>query len=265
MNLTIRTRFGIKFGSAEGAVDPLAGVSRDAASGILCPANAAEWEAVYTVAEIDTALIPSAVWLMQEGSGNLADSIGSLTLTASGAGITYGVTETGWTRKAITTTEGADGVFTNTDAGLPDIATTSCAILAYCRTTTSALLRSIFGMGPAATRCSAERLATGAPMIRNGAIPQDGVVDASGAIRPWLLQHNRTGASAALYTDQEKIVPVWSDTSAGKQITFGTLQNFGSTCSYVYAAPLFGAAAELTATQWKVLLQTLAWAPVWSP
>jgi hypothetical protein len=270
IGVAVGPRVGVASGVGEDdlfppTTDVLVGVSRDATSGVYCPANTAEWQIVYTAAGINPALTPSAVWLMQEASGNLADSVSTFTLVPTGAGIAYQQTEPGWARKSITTTEGADGVLTNTDAGLIDILVGSCAILSYCRTTTSALLRSIFGMGAAATRCSAERLATGAPMIRCGAVPQDGIVSAAGDIRPWWLTIDRTSLLAELDTDLERIIPTFSALASGKRITFGTLQNFCSTCSYNYAAMFFGNAAELTAAQRKTLLLTLGWAPVWAP
>ena len=56
----------------------------DDGSGIGCPANATEWAAVIAAAALTGVVtVPDALWLCQEASGDLADSIGTYTLTAS--------------------------------------------------------------------------------------------------------------------------------------------------------------------------------------
>ena len=54
-------------------------VTRDAASSKYTPASAAEWAELLSGSGLGA---PSSLWLCQESSGTLADSIGSRTLTA---------------------------------------------------------------------------------------------------------------------------------------------------------------------------------------
>lgn len=240
------------------------GVTQDAGSGVYCPASTAEWQLVYTAAGLNPALTPGGVWLMQEASGNLADSVATFTLAASGTGLAYQQTVAGWTRKAVTTTENGTGVFANADGGLTDIGVGNIALLGYAKPTTSGSLRSILGLGLSVTRCAGERAATtGFPSITCGLNSLGGAVDPSDRIRPWLVQMSRSQTIAALYTDAEKIIPTFGVTAAGRQVTFGALAANSSACSYVYGAVFLGNPGNLTAAQWKTLLQTLGWNVLW--
>lgn len=98
-------------------------VSKDAAAGIYCPASSTEWTNFIARKGLSVA-VPDALWLYQEASGNLADSIGSFTLTAAGTGATYQSAVTGWTRKGIAITDAATANFSSTSASLPDVSTT---------------------------------------------------------------------------------------------------------------------------------------------
>ncbi|HKP07589.1 MAG TPA: hypothetical protein VJU58_10095 [Microbacterium sp.] len=262
-------RIGVALGVSEdpisaGGAPVLPGVTRDASRGIYCPATAAEWTTVLTAAG-DATGGPSAVYTFQEASGNLVDQVGTFTCAVSGTGLAYQVTESGWTRKAITTTEGASGLFLNTDAGLPDISTNSCLVLTYVRTVSSISRRSIFGLGPAGSRCSAEReLTTGVPVIMDFPQQASGTIDPSGVVRPWWLQINQAASFAGILTDQEKIVPSWSGTAAGKRLTYGILQNNCSTAAYLYSAVFFNAAAEKSLAAIKSISQTLGWTIPWT-
>lgn len=243
----------------------IAGVTRDASSGIYCPASAGEWTLLMAAAGLATGN-PSALYLCQEASGNLADSIGTFTLTASGTGLSYQQTVGGWARKAINTTEAATGAFINTDAGLPDISTTSALILGYIKPTTTGTTRALLGMGAAATPIAVERLLTsGFPRLRCGATLVSGVGgDPTTQVRPWTAQINRTATLATVTDELEKVTTATLSTATGKQATLGNLFVTDSTCSYLYAAIFFGAAAELSSAQLKTLLTTLGFAPAFS-
>lgn len=239
----------------------LAGVTRDA-SGIYRPANAAEWAIIMTAADIASGG-PSALHLFQEPSGNLADSIGSFPLTASGTGTTYQQTIVGWSAKGVAMTSGSTGLFQSVSAALPDISTTSMFALAYAQPTTTAATRDVVGVGAASTRVLAQTTATtGAPRVMCGGNSAGGAVSASGAMRPWGLQINRTANFAALYTDAERISPSFGATVAGKSISVGNFAAGTATCVYTMLAVFFGAAAELTNAQVRALYTALGWTPL---
>ncbi len=241
----------------------LNGVTRDATSSIYCPATAAEWTSFLAVAG-DAAGGPSALYLCQEASGNLADSIGSFTLTASGTGITYAQTVSGWSRKGVAFNDGGSGAFTSTDAGLPDLSTESFAALWYWTATTPGANRMLTGMG-VTTTLSALVQTTAVGRCVSGANVATGVVNEAGLVRPWLLVHNKTGSSDVLYTDAEKVTPTFSTLTTGKTIGFG---QFGGTVhapgSLLYGVLFRGAAAERTSAKWKALLTTAGFSPLFS-
>lgn len=243
-----------------GAANPMASVTRDATSGIYCPATSSEWTTTLSAAG-DAVGGPSALYLCQEASGNLADSIGTFTLTASGTGLTYAQAVSGWARKGVSSNDGGTGVFTSTDAGLPDLSATSFAALAYFSATTPAANRTFAGMGTTTTTLGLVQ-STGVGRCLSGANSSVGAQVATGQVRPWVLMHNKTASADQLYNDMEKITPTFSATTTGKQFQFGSAAHAPG--SLVYLALFFGAAAERTSTQWKTLLTTLSWSPAFS-
>lgn len=268
--VTVGMRAGVAVGVPEDELgvpgtDPLAGVSRDASSSVYVPANGSEWTTLMNVAGVATGN-PSTTYLCQEASGNLADSIGTFTLAASGTGLLYQQTISGWTRKAVGTTTAGTGVFANADAGLPNIATNSILLMMYVQPTTIATRRDIIGFGAAATKCVAQNeVTTGfARALCNSNIGGPGAVNMGGSVHPWVLQANRTASTCTLYTDVEKITPAFSAAIAGQSITVGTFIAGCATARYLYGACWFNSAAEMTSGQVKAVLQTLGWTIPWS-
>src|SRR5690349_2669370 len=166
---------GVKHGSL-----PLAGgipgVTRDAASGVYCPATTAEWTTLLAAAGLGSGT-PTSIFRCDEASGNLADSgVGGFNLTASGTGIAYQQVQGGWSRPFVTTTDAGSGQFLNT--AVLDIATNSALLLVYANVSSSAATRSIAGLGVAATRCASERTATtGTMRFVSGTQTGTGTVD----------------------------------------------------------------------------------------
>jgi RHS repeat-associated protein len=83
------------------------GVTQDATSNWYVPANSTEWTNLLSGTGISN---PSQLWLMQESSGNLSDSIGTATLTATGT-VSYQQSVTGWSRKAVAPQAGGTNYF----------------------------------------------------------------------------------------------------------------------------------------------------------
>jgi hypothetical protein len=266
----VGARVGIAVGMAAdplapGASNPLAGVTRDAASGIYCPASAGEWVIVLAAAGIVSGG-PSAIYLLQDPSGNPADAIGGFTLTASGAGLAYAQSIPGWTRSGIVTTAGSTGLLQNSSASLPDISTTSHLALSYVKAITQAVAtRDVVSVGAVGTTMRAQSVATtGQARGLCAANPATGTIDSGGAVRPWVVGINRTTPGAALYTDAEKILPAISAGATGKGIQCGNVGSSDVTAAYLYRADFFAGAAELSAAQVKTLLQTLGWSPLFT-
>ena len=274
----IGSRVGTKTGSLLGAavgsvaddetpsgVDPMAGVTRDAASGKYFPANAAEWTITRAAAGISSGN-PANLWLCQEASGNLADSIGGTALAVAGTW-NYQQAVTGFTRLAVVNpTDGLGARFTS--AG-DEISTSSEALFAVVQMPASGPggTRSVMEVGTNATRDAIE-LANVGPVLRGRSVANiaDGTHDFTNAVRPCVLVSNRTGTEVIVATDQEKLLPTFGGTMAGTLITFGGVAG-GNLCpnmGLMYACRFSGAAAELSAAQVKSLLQVLGWSIPWS-
>jgi len=239
------------------AISSMASVTRDSASGIYCPANAAEWAIVMATAGIASGG-PSLLWGCQEASGNLADSIGTFTGTVSGTPVTYQQAVAGWTRKGIAGSDAGTGLVTNSDAGLPDPATASTLTIGY------VILNSI----PAALRVYGTIIGSGVPtydaVLNTGRLQAvssssvSGAVSSVGAVRPIGFIYDVTNNRVAGWSDQEILAPI-------KGATTGKIfqDRLGFPGAILYRVAFFGAAAELTNAQIKTLLQTLGWTIPW--
>src|SRR5206468_3997244 len=103
--------------------DYASSVTKDATSMWYVPANSTEWTNLLSGTGFAN---PDDSWLMQESSGNLADSIGTRTLTATGT-ISYQVAATGWTRKGIKVADKSTSAYASTT--IPNVNTTSGTLL----------------------------------------------------------------------------------------------------------------------------------------
>jgi hypothetical protein len=116
-------RLGVNSGSG-GAALPIT-VGRDGPGGVYVPASSPDW--------VQLALpVPTAQWSCQEASGNLASSIGSIALTATGSNLVYAQTVTGWSRGFVGfSAETANSRWSTTSATLDAAAGQSVAWLVY--------------------------------------------------------------------------------------------------------------------------------------
>lgn len=229
--------------------------SVDATSGIAVPASAAEWTAFIASKGLSVS-VPDALWLMQEASGNAADSIGSFTLTAGGTGLAYQQAVSGWSRKAITFTDGGTGQLKSTSASLPDISTTSQLTLVIALVSTIGGTRNFVTQG---TTKSALNLTNAAPRVRvaSSSNSTDGALDPTVGVKPFVLGTNRTAGSTTGYTDVEKLSPTFSTAVTGKTACIGANSANGPGAAVLYACEWHAAKAELTDANVKALLQAL--------
>lgn len=265
INSRIGAHIGSRIQSRIGILgdNPLASVSIDIASGIYCPASASEWDSLLSAAG-DSNGGPSALYLCQEPSGNLTDSIGSFTLTVSGTGITYAQSVTGWTRKGISFNDGGSGAFANTSGSLPDLSTTSFSSIWYWLSTMPAANRMLYAAG-VTTMSQGLLQATGVARFTSGVNSALGLVNITGPVRPWVPTHNKTASLDVLYLDAEKVTPTFSAATTGKSVIWGQSSAVAhAPGQLLYGAMFFGAAAERTSTQWKTLLTTLGFSPLFT-
>ena len=248
-----------------GAAAAIAGVTRDAASGIYFPANQAEWTLMMAAAGLATGN-PSLVWNHQDASGNPAEADGGVALVVeNAAGISYQNAVAGFTRKALNTTSGTAGLVRTTDAGLPDLATTSQLLLGVVKPTTIANTRDLLLMGTTATRVAAKNLLT-TGFIQAICVGNtlDGVVNEGGVVTPLALRLNRNNSTCGVFTKDEKLAVTFAGTVAGKSVAYGNLMSGCATCQYLYLVSFHGAAAQLSDAQLKTLLTALGWSIAWT-
>jgi uncharacterized repeat protein (TIGR01451 family) len=237
-------------------------VSKDATSGIYVPASSTEMTNLGLFAAANT------LWLSQEASGNLADSIGALTLTAN-ATPGYQAAITGWTRKGVALTDGtANQRFGATTGVGPDPSTTSSAWLVYVKLTTAtpAATRGVLGL---ASNVSVQHT-SGADQIKIvcvGVTTAGATTYTDGSVHPLLLVYDRTNSRVKAYTDKEVITGTYGAGATDGNKGFGTGGSVSTPAggNVLYGALWTGANAESLSTSAtaKTLLQTLGWTIPW--
>lgn len=254
-------QIGLLIGSS--GDNPMAGVSQDSTSSKYCPSSNAQWTTTMAAAGI-TSGNPASLWLCQEASGNLADSIGAVTLTAAN-NPTYSNSVTGWTRKAAATNETAPQCHFQTTS-VADLSTTSYALLAYVSLTTPTGTRELMGFGNSFDHRYVEVSTT--PRYTSRVILGGGTAgtsDPGTAVRPILLMVNRASSKFKTYTDQEIIEQAWAaPTAGGALLCLGDAVNASAPAAYfLYAAGFSGTAAEFSDAQVRSLFRSLGWSIPW--
>lgn len=244
-----------------GATNPMATVARDAASGIYCPANAAQWTTTLGVAGIATGN-PTSLYLCQEAGGNLADSIGTNTLTLAGAGHLFQQAVAGWTRLAATTIDGTAGQKWLNSTTSPSAPATSVLVLGYIRMPAAApaAARDVYMVSNNADL----RFNTTAKLRPTFGATADLVNVSTGATRPVVMKVNNTATIEAIYTEQEKFLGTYALPATATFFSLGGQATLAGDFGYLYVAEFAGAAAELSDAQVKTLLQTLGWTIPWT-
>lgn len=257
--MSIGARIGSRVGSSVGprigtppAADPLAAVYRDATSNWYLPTTIADYTALLTSVGLTGA--PFAIGLCQEASGNLA-TVGGFTFTATGAGATYQQSVAGFSTKGITTADAGTIVFTNTDAGLPDISTESLAILSFTRFNSApGTFRDIHGMGTTTKQRAFVKSGPELQMFAGATGTTLSGVDPTGAVRPIINQHDITNLVERLITNQEALATVYDATPTGKSVELFGGANASSDATHIRFYLFRGVAAEKSVAQWKTLM-----------
>jgi hypothetical protein len=236
----------------------------DATSGIAVPANATEW-ADFIAANGLSISVPSSLYLMQEASGNLADSIGALTLTSTS--LTYQQAVAGWTRLGITVTDGSGGRAEATVGNGPNPATTSQTWIVFADlTSTPAGNRHLLHINTIA--------ATGAFVLVNvtpvigitcAAVTANGASNpVTGGVRPFALKYDRTNSAAVAYSDQDKVAGTYNAGVVDGGKGFGRGSSNDPAGAWLYGYMFSGAAAEISDATMKALLQAHGFTIPWS-
>lgn len=242
-------------------------VARDATSGIRVPASLTQWQDfnAYHVA-IGTAnfpnVTPTCLWLCQEASGNLTDTIGGVTLTQSGAGHLYQQIVVGWSRKAVQTIDGtaAQKWINSTTAPNPNTTSTNWFAIVSFPAVAPIAARDVL----ACTGTLDCRLSTGGKVAIINSGTTNGTANPLAGVHLVEVKHDNTASAFVGYTDQEKIVGGFAAVASAPQFMLGGQTTTASGSAYLYVAEFSGAAAELTDAQHKARQLALGWAPLWS-
>ena len=251
-------------------------VTSDATSGKFIPQSAAEWTTLLAGSGISN---PSALWLCQEASGNLADSIGAFTLTAGGTAAAYAQAVTGWSTKGVTLSKGNPSNFISNSGSLPAINATSCMIFCWIKQPiVNAGLTEVSiisfadprnGTGMAAETngggaTNALKCISGANTA-SGSLGLGGFFD--GTVHPLIVQNDHTNSASNVQSDLETVTATFGSFSSTKRLTLGG-DNTGTTtwrssgATHLYMAMWTGSAAELDATHRTTLLSRMNTGPV---
>lgn len=236
------TRLGPKFGPKHG---PLHGVgnfgdspsiTRDGPGLVFVPQSSAD----FTSLGIST---PASLWLCQEGSGNLADSIGATTLSAFGT-FTYQSAVAGWTRRGVVLDTNNERFATA--AGV-NPATNSVAWLFYVLYDSSIANAIMFaGSHDGVNGLRITATAGGLLQVVCQGNTTAGAVDhrSAATVRAIMLKYNRTAGTVQAITNLETINGVYGagvvDSTKGIGANGGSAANM----TILWAACWSGAAAE---------------------
>lgn len=182
------------------------GVPVDGPSNVFTPQTTAHFTSLGITA-------PTHLWLCQDAASPLAATVGGIDLTATGTGLSYENTVTGWTRKFIGTTDAAANArWGTTNAALDIGANTSMAMLLYAAANSNSLTRGLGALSgddymiavvsTFAASCRANGGAT------NGAVAD---FDNITTVRPLLYVRDCVANTTRVYTNSEQISHTHTD------------------------------------------------------
>lgn len=251
-------RIGLRI-SDPGGVDPFAGITKDATSGIYTPANSSEWDTLIAAAGLTGSIAaPDALHGFQDASGSITDQIGTFPLTTTGAP-SYQQSESGWSRKAVVTTDGGGMIFSTTNAGLPDPAAASYLGLVIMKPGIPASSRQLLRFGSSAQ--ASLQITTNGKLraaTNSGVSFTDSTNAVSGSVHMLALRYNFTASTVTGFTEAEKLSVTWHAAS-GKLLQVTN----SAPADTLYAAHWFGAHAEVSDAVLRALEQAMRIAVAW--
>jgi len=244
------------------------GVTRDATSGIYTPANATEWTTFMTAVGLSALGNPNSLYNCQEASGNLADSIGALALTAAGTPAQgYQQAVTGWSRKGVTIGAGGTARFAAASGTGPNMSTTSALWVFFMAVTTVPPNNRTWGAASAngAVICTGLVNATPVPNININSVDTVGSISPVGStIGPWSIQLDRGNSRAEVTTPKERVQGTFSAAVTDGLKGFGACGGTSLDQTVVYAFMYSGTNGQMSAANLKALLTAMGFSIPWS-
>jgi hypothetical protein len=238
---------------------PMVTWSVDATSKKGVPAATFEWTELFSKIGLSKEP-PTDLWLMQEATGPLNDSNGTVQLVPQN-NPTYGNIIPGWSRTAVGTLEGTaeQGFITGATGNLNGSA---YLLLVYVSVASAPPTdRSLFGIGAGgdhryvAITPTPSFKGTGAGMAGTA-----GTANPMAEVHPVVLKIDPAQTSYVVYTDQEKLSVSWTGTAgAGNLLMIGNAGFGAASARYLYGALWKGAPAEFADLDVKRMLLGLGW------
>jgi hypothetical protein len=224
-------------GAVSGSTTLTVDTDTDATSGWRLPRNAYQWSLLGET--------PSHLWRCTEASGNLADSIGSLTLTATS--LLYAQAVTGFTKTGIGMDATTDKAIAASGSG-PNPATTSslCCWIVVVPAAAPGSVRDLIFPTDGATNMTVVHTTTDRLRIVINGVSATGTVDPGGA-RLIGSHYDRANSAANVYSDQEKVVGTYAAGLVDGNKGIGDGPNTAEAGTvYAYGWGYDGSAAERT-------------------
>lgn len=234
-------------------------VTKDATSGIRCPANGTEQTDLLTCkGVVGTA---SLIWGLQESSGNLADGVGSKTGNKVGSPL-YQQTESGWSRKGIDFDN--TGWFYTVDSGLPDLASASGIMITFADiygTQTGDKYMNYLGSSGGVHGAHIEiSTASSQPYAKFDGATSTATTSHGGQVRPFVTDFNRNDSENYGLSDIQKMSVAWQTGCLGK--VFELSDGLANKTRHLYSYLISN---HHTLAEIKAHLQAYGWTITWSP
>jgi hypothetical protein len=194
---------------------------------ILTPSTKAEFDQV-------DGFSPDYFWPCQEASGNLASTIGSLTLTAAGAGAhLYQQAITSWTRKAVGSTADADVCAWRDTAAAANVLDPTAGSVAWSAVlsllSNPAANRIVWTMAATAPNLLVSVTTTGKLRLTCNAVNADSLATFTG-IGPFyaVVEYNKTTGVCKLWTPLEVVTVTYAATASNSNKGIGNVSGVGT-------------------------------------
>lgn len=234
----------------------------DAMSGKSVPGTSVEWLNFIGAKQL-AINPPDSLWLMQDTSGSLQDSIGDVDLASVGNdSAKYQQSITGWERKAITSADGAGVLFSNTTAAaLPNVGNASMTVLMlYATVGTPGGTRSIVVAGCCTGYATLSVNAARRFLFQvNTTGNATGLVDYGSDVTPIVVKLDKLSSRQVIITDRETVMPMFTQLEPYKGLLLGAANGAAPEGRWLYMAAWYGANAEMLDAHITALIKALGW------
>jgi len=167
---------------------------------------------------------PTAGWLMQDASGNLAPVVGAATLDPNGVAVTYQNSITGWVEQGVGFTEAAIQRLSLSNQALYDPNANSVSWLIWSQWVSAAATRLFITIGSGTgTALWIGIGSTGLLRLNCAGVTTDGIFDHRRHVLPILVSYNRTASRFRCRTPYETITGTFNGV-----VTNGTFKGLGA-------------------------------------